>query len=152
MTCPQHTKAVCADVFKTTRNWYNGTTCDEHRVLHNCMCSGNQMCPVTDDSHKIYASKTHTRFTCQSKCSLGWCDSSPNTFPLTTVHNAREFGNRTYNQIGCLCPRHHSPVQTPGYHRATQVYSQRWDASRGSWLTLYRCKDGSKGTGNPCES
>ncbi|RUS81699.1 hypothetical protein EGW08_010561 [Elysia chlorotica] len=117
MTCPQHTKAVCADVFKTTRNWYNGTTCDEHRVLHNCMCSGNNMCPVTDDSHKIYASKTHTRFTCQPKCSLGWCDSSPNTFPLTTCAMVQSLvTGHTTRSAAC------APITTA--HSRLQAYTQ----------------------------
>ncbi|RUS69278.1 hypothetical protein EGW08_022961 [Elysia chlorotica] len=152
MTCPRQTNAVCADVYNVTIDWHHGTTCTEYRVLHQCMCSDNQVCPVTDDSHKIYESTIHTRFTCQPKCSLGWCDSSPDKYPLTKVSRAPEFGNRTYNQIDCLCPYHHSPVQTSYYKPATQEFGQVWDANRGSWLTYHTCRDGTKGTGNPCES
>ncbi|GFN98214.1 histone-lysine N-methyltransferase SETMAR [Plakobranchus ocellatus] len=40
MSCP-HVHAVCADVFNTRRDWFNGTACQEKRVLHNCRGVGS---------------------------------------------------------------------------------------------------------------
>ncbi|KAK3763205.1 hypothetical protein RRG08_052540 [Elysia crispata] len=170
MSCPHDTTAVCADVFETRRNWYNGTTCDERRVLHNCMCPNNQICPVNDPNHRFYASAIHTRYLCQPKCSLNSCASFSGVFPLTTVYTAPEFGQRTYNKIDCLCPYHHSPAQAQigsrsrssrrGYSsgrrlRTVEPYGYYWDDQRNSDLLMYICNRGLPRQGimtNPCNT
>ncbi|GFN98217.1 hypothetical protein PoB_002472300 [Plakobranchus ocellatus] len=150
MSCP-HVHAVCADVFNTRRDWFNGTACQEKRVLHNCMCPGNSLCPVNSDAHKVYSTRQHTQYLCQPVCTLPYCQNIRMTprrghrrvdpiFPMTSVQNAPEFGNRTYTKLDCRCPRHHYPVQAAGVHRAVTSYTHRWDAIKNTYSTFYICR------------
>ncbi|XP_005104280.2 uncharacterized protein LOC101853874 [Aplysia californica] len=161
MTCPA--RAVCADVFEHVRDWYNGTRCEERRTLHNCKCQGNTVCPYNNDAHKIYASKKHTRYTCEPTCTLPYCSNVPRQLvrnrmvpptAVTAEQNSAQFGGRTYYRIDCRCPRHHNPRQQRGRFRSVKTYSHRYDFRLHQYSTLYICDaQGSEGRlPDPCEN
>ncbi|KAK3715201.1 hypothetical protein RRG08_040050 [Elysia crispata] len=141
LTCPYG--AVCADVFDIFSVKLLGTTYTQRRVLHSCLCDVNQICPVNDPKHRVYASKFHTRYICQSTCSLEWCSNFQNVFPLITVYTGQEFMGATYNKMNCLCPRHISPAQGWGrYYRSVRAHAYYWDPHRKSYLLVYACNGG----------
>lgn len=143
-TCPD--RAICADVFVTTRNWYNGTRCEESRTLHNCLCPGGTVCPYNNPAHRFYASAQHLQYTCRATCTFPYCGSvrtgRPNApvVSQTAEQNAAEFDSRTYYRMDCRCPRHSSPhTQTAGVHRAVHAYSHLYDYRQHRYSTQYVC-------------
>lgn len=121
-TCPE--RAVCADVFLTTREREDGTQCEEKRIMHNCLCQGGSVCPFENPSHFLYASAQQRQYTCQNICRLPYCGNIRSMTPVaqTTVTEAMNFGRRTYVRMDCRCPRHHVPFDT---HRAVQTSTAR---------------------------
>jgi len=121
-TCP--VRAVCADVMKQTRDWRNGTKCNETRTLHNCICPGGNVCPTTNDAHMYYASRTHKRYTCEPMCDVPYCGNARRTGrqPDAVVEeiNSPEFEYRSFYRMKCRCPRHHTPANGPGVRRSTR--------------------------------
>jgi len=135
VTCPA--RAVCADVFTGRRNWFNGTTCDSTRTLHNCMCPNEYgeatVCPFNNDAHRLYASKRHQRFTCQPVCNRPYCN-GVSTRPseggrdrvdkkdaIEAVHDSADMNGRTYYRVNCRCSRHHQPHP---YRRSVRFYRE----------------------------
>jgi len=145
-TCPLD--AVCADVFESMRDWYNGTRCQEKRTLHNCMCEGNTICPYNNEQHMIYASRKHKRYTCKPKCEFPYCNNVPpqrvrgRLVPPTAItgeQTSPEFGRRSFYKVMCRCPRHHRPRQQRGVFRSVKTFTHRYDWRLHHYSTLYIC-------------
>ncbi|BFZ00779.1 hypothetical protein BsWGS_03818 [Bradybaena similaris] len=161
-TCPD--RAVCADVFTTQRDWYNGTRCEEVRTLHNCLCPGGTICPYSNPDHMLYASAQHQQYICKPVCQVPYCGnihltSTDNRNPLvvaqTVEQNAPEFDHRSYYKIDCRCPRHHEPfVQPPGVHRAVHVHSHTYDYLHHKYSTRFVCttRGNQNSLPDPCAS
>ncbi|CAL1535216.1 unnamed protein product [Lymnaea stagnalis] len=147
-TCPA--RAVCGDVFTTRRDWMNGTTCAETRVINNCFCPGNLACPVNNDAHRLYTTAQQKIYTCEPVCNLGWCYNirlglsegrSDPTIAMTVEEQTPDFGGNTFTRMGCRCPRHHVPNrQPPGVPRAVKTHSYIRNPTTRHYTARYTCK------------
>jgi hypothetical protein len=147
ITCPD--RAICADVFKTPRDWYNGTRCDEERILHHCLCNGVTPCPFNNPDHLTYASAQHLQYTCRPTCALPYCGNltprpsegrSTPTVAQTLEQNSPDFGGRNYYRMNCRCPRHKVPyTRTPGVHRSVHAHSHIYDYRQHRYSTQFVC-------------
>jgi len=143
LTCPA--RAVCADVFTGERNWGNGTRCESRITLSNCLCEGNTACPIGNPSHRLSASRTHERYTCEPVCNLPYCNNVPDQVTrsggrvrptsLQSVSNSVQFDRRIFYRMECRCPRHHAPVRG----RTVKTFSHQYNYITGEYLTLYTC-------------
>ncbi|KAK6962975.1 hypothetical protein BgiMline_033097 [Biomphalaria glabrata] len=142
-TCPP--RAICADVFNTIRDWYNGTTCPEKRTLHNCFC-GSGMCPVNDESHQMYASQFHRIYTCEPVCRLPWCanvrSTGDRTVAVVTEQSSPTFSRNTYQRVDCRCPRHHRPSIGNGIlHHAVKSSGNVYNPLKQNYQTQHVCRN-----------
>lgn len=138
LPCP--VRAVCADEWITVRDWFNGTRCREQRIVHNCVCPGEQQCPVGDENQILYDNKKHRMYMCEPKCRLGMCSTRLRAAE-ELVQYSPDFSGFNYYRINCRCPGHNYPLDpVPGkLIKATTYRRQFFNRTAGITYSEYKC-------------